>query len=207
MEDALRMHSLQRVGELQPEVHDVGDAQGLALASPSGVHARSARGTEPLHQRLALEQFHCNERRRLRRARRGLGLANVVDGADVRMVQRRRRSGLPLKPFERLAVAREVFGKELERDAAAETRILGRIDNAHATRPECGDDSVSADRSARSDGQRCHCHPSKVRSCSRALSISASKRVAGLKTVGSKAATAPIRGLRNPFGPSHHVKL
>jgi len=54
MNDALRVRRLQRVGELQPEIHDFPDPQGWAF--------RPARRVQALLQRLAFEQFHGDER-------------------------------------------------------------------------------------------------------------------------------------------------
>src|SRR5438876_3175277 len=46
--------------------------------------------------------------------------ANVIDRADVRVVQRGRRSGLALKSFQRLAVLCQFVGKKFERDESAQ---------------------------------------------------------------------------------------
>jgi hypothetical protein len=81
VDDALRVRGVQRIGELNGHLEQVVDLEGPAR--------------EALPQRLAFEQFHRNERL-------ALGLADVVDGADVRMIERRRRTRFPLKPPERL---------------------------------------------------------------------------------------------------------
>ncbi len=72
-------------------------------------------------------------------------LANVVDGADVGMVQRRGGLGLAAKALEGLAILREIVGKKLEGDEAAETRVLGFVDHAHAAATELFDDPVMRD--------------------------------------------------------------
>ena len=48
-----------------------------------------------------------------------LVLADFVDRADVRMVQRCGRAGLAEKSFEGLLVARNLTGQKLQRDSAA----------------------------------------------------------------------------------------
>jgi hypothetical protein len=68
--------------------------------------------------------------------------ANVVDSADVGMIQRGRRLGFASKPFERLAVLREIFRKELEGNEAAEASVLRLVDHAHAAATELFDDPV-----------------------------------------------------------------
>jgi hypothetical protein len=47
-------------------------------------------------------------------------LFDVVDGADVRMVQRGGGARLPSEPIERLRVGGEFFRQEIERDKASE---------------------------------------------------------------------------------------
>ena len=48
-------------------------------------------------------------------------LTDVVDGADVGMIQCRSSLSLALKTFQRLRVMRDIFRQELEGDEAAET--------------------------------------------------------------------------------------
>ena len=61
-----------------------------------------------------------------------LVLAEVVDRADVRMVQRRGGARFALEALDRAAascVSRA--GQELERDVPSEPQVLGAIDDAH----------------------------------------------------------------------------
>ena len=60
----------------------------------------------------------------------------VVDRADVGVVQRGGRARLALEALERLRVAAELLGQELQRDAAAELRVLRLVDDAHAAAAE-----------------------------------------------------------------------
>ena len=70
-----------------------------------------ADGREPLAQRLALEQLHD-----------GVGdaavLAEVVDGQDVRVRERRDGLRLALEARERVGVRRRARGQDLDRDVA-----------------------------------------------------------------------------------------
>ena len=63
-------------------------------------------------------------------------LANVIDRADIRMVQRRGRLRLALKTGECLWVARHIFGQELQGDEAAQADVLSLVDHTHATTAE-----------------------------------------------------------------------
>jgi len=70
---------------------------------------------QPLFQRLAFQQLHSYKRL-------ALELINIVDGADVRMIERRRRAGLALEAFQGHGVdaraltraAASVFREKLE---------------------------------------------------------------------------------------------
>ena len=50
-----------------------------------------------------------------------------------------------LKSFEGLRIGGNVFGKELERDEAAELDVFGLVDNTHASAAEFVDDAVMGD--------------------------------------------------------------
>ena len=75
-------------------------------------------------------------------------LVDVVDRADVGVLERGGRAGLALEPLERLRVARQLLGQELQRDAAAELQVLGLVDDAHAAAAELREDPVVGDRLA-----------------------------------------------------------
>src|SRR5215469_16298031 len=72
-------------------------------------------------------------------------LTNVVDRADIGMVQRRSRLGFTPESFERLWVAGELFRKELQRDKTVEACVLGLVHHTHATAVEFLDDPVVRD--------------------------------------------------------------
>src|SRR5437667_3309504 len=78
---------------------------------------------DALLQRLALQQFHHDV---------GLAilLANLMNCADVGMVQRRRGPRLTLESFQCLPVFSQFFGEKLERDEAAQSGVFGLVDDA-----------------------------------------------------------------------------
>ena len=72
-------------------------------------------------------------------------LLDRVDGADAGMVQRRGGARLPLEALEHRRVVLQVGGEDLDRDVAAEVRVLGLVNHAHAAEPELPDDPVMRD--------------------------------------------------------------
>ena len=94
---------------------------------------------QPIGERLALEVLHDQERDRRRvRARclRVRGLADIVQTADIRMIERCNGAGFTLEPLSPGAVGRELAGQHLDRDRAIETDVSRLVDLAHAAGPE-----------------------------------------------------------------------
>ena len=69
-------------------------------------------------------------------------LADVVDGADVGMVQRGSGARLALKAAEGLRVARDVVREELQRHETMEADVLGLVDDAHPAGAQLLEDAV-----------------------------------------------------------------
>jgi hypothetical protein len=63
-------------------------------------------------------------------------LVNIVDGADVRMVQRGSGARLALEALHRLPVLRVFLRQEFQRHVAAELGVLGFVHHTHATAAE-----------------------------------------------------------------------
>jgi hypothetical protein len=80
-------------------------------------------------------------------------LPDVVDGANVGMVQRGGGLRLALESGQGLWVSGYFFGKELQGDKAAQTRVFSLVDNAHATATQLLDDAVVRDGLADHQGQ------------------------------------------------------
>ena len=88
-----------------------------------------------MFQREAVEKLHGDE---------GLAvvLADVVDRADVRMVQGGRRLGFALKTGERLRVAGNFFREEFQGDETMQAGVFGFVNHAHAAAAEFFHDAV-----------------------------------------------------------------
>ena len=71
--------------------------------------------------------------------------ADFVDGADVGMVQRRRRPRFAAETFQGLRVFGHFFRQELQSDEAAEFGVFGLVDHTHAAAAEFLDHTVVRD--------------------------------------------------------------
>src|SRR5205085_49344 len=121
MDDALRMRGVKGVGNFDAEVDKLVDLERAA--------------GEAIVERLALHPLHDDERVTLM-------LADVVDRADVGVVQAGRGSRFDAKPFHRLPIACEVFWNELEGDLPPKAGVVSTVDNAHAAGAELVDDAI-----------------------------------------------------------------
>ena len=79
-------------------------------------------------------------------------LADVINRADVRVIERGSRLRFSAEPFECLRVVDHIFGKELEGDEAMEPRVLGFVNHTHSTAAELLDDAVVRNRPAKNGG-------------------------------------------------------
>ena len=89
-------------------------------------------------QRHALEKLHGDERL-------AVLLADVVNGADVGMIQCRCRLRFALKTAEGLRIACHFVRQELQSDEAVQPCVLGFVDDAHAAATEFLDNAVVRD--------------------------------------------------------------
>src|SRR5436190_1883281 len=60
-----------------------------------------------------------------------VGLSHLVDRADVRVLERGRHPGFPLESGATIGIGGDVRGKDLQRDIAAQSRVVGQVDFAH----------------------------------------------------------------------------
>ena len=72
-------------------------------------------------------------------------LANLVNGADVRVIERRSRLRLALKTAECLRVRAHFVRQELQGDKTVQPCVLSLVDDAHATAAKFFDDAVVRD--------------------------------------------------------------
>ena len=74
-----------------------------------------------------------------------VGLPDLVDGADVGMVQGRRGPGFALEALQRRRVFFQLSGQKLQGDVPAEVEVLGFIHHAHAAAAKLVQDAVVGD--------------------------------------------------------------
>ena len=124
MHNAGRVGRVQRVGNFDGQVE-----QGFSFQWPSRNSALQGQAIEKLHgdKRLVLM------------------LANLVDRANVGMIQGRGGAGFAAKPFQRMRIIGHIFREELERDEAPEFGVFGLVHDAHAPATEFLDHPVMRD--------------------------------------------------------------
>jgi hypothetical protein len=83
-----------------------------------------------------------------------LELVNVVNGANVGMIQGRSGPRFALETFEGLRASDETVGKELQGNKAAELGVLGLVDHTHPAAAELFQDAVVRNGSAQHDAHR-----------------------------------------------------
>src|SRR5208283_5282757 len=74
--------------------------------------------------------------------RLALRFSKVMNGADVWMVQRRRRLRLPLETRQCMWIFRHAVGEEFQRDIAVQTGIFGLVNYTHPSTAQLLDDVV-----------------------------------------------------------------
>ena len=78
-----------------------------------------------------------------------VGLVDLVDGADVGVVQRRGGLGFLEEALLSGVVTRQVGRKQFDGDTAIKTGVSRRIDNPHAAAPELRHDRIRPECRAR----------------------------------------------------------
>ena len=89
-------------------------------------------------QRLAVEILHGDEPL-------AIAFVDFVDGADVRMIQRRSGLRFALETRQRLRIFGHFVGKKFQRDEAVQLGVLGFVDDAHTAAAQFFDDAVVRD--------------------------------------------------------------
>ena len=131
----------EHVGRLEIAVHDAGLVRGVECIGNLNRQReqfvdRQAMGVQVVAQGSAVEPFHRDERP-------ARVLTNLVDGADVGMIQRRRGSGFTSEALDRTSIVSELGREELERNLATERQVLGEEHDTHsaAAKQRMHDDS------------------------------------------------------------------
>ena len=108
------------------------------MARSSRVSRSSERRGDGVLERLAFEALHGDE---------GVAvfLADVVDGADVGVIERGGGLGFALEAGERLRVFGDGVGEEFQSDETIEAGVFGFVDDAHAAAAEFFEDAVMGD--------------------------------------------------------------
>ncbi len=132
MHDPAGMGGIQRVGHLSGDLDDSGNLQRSLL--------------HELTQRLAFHELHGDERQSV------FGLADVVDDADVRMIECRSGFGLGQEPPPAVRIVRQFRRQELDRRLPVQTCVFRQKHFPHAARAEPGGDAIVANRVADHEG-------------------------------------------------------
>ena len=105
-------------------------------------------GASVVHRRAACRTGVVHRRARIGAARKRNRRPDVVERADVRVIQGRDRARLSLEPCAELRVVRDVVRKDLDGHRAVEPRVACLVDLPHATRAERRHDLVRSQPSA-----------------------------------------------------------
>ena len=124
MDDAFRVCSVECIGDLDGE-----------RQNQLGVHGTPGNA---VLQRHAVEKLHGDE---------GVITASsdLVDGADIGMVESGSCPSLAPEAFQCLRVLRHIVGQEFESDKATKVGVLGLVNHTHPTAAEFLDDAVTRD--------------------------------------------------------------
>ncbi len=112
----------------------------VAMSTASAM--ASAPPLDPLLQRLALVVRHHEVQLAV------AAFVDLVDRADVRVVERRGRLGLLEEAALRGVVAGQIGRQDLDRHLAVEARVVGRVDDPHSAAADLGADRVRAEGGA-----------------------------------------------------------
>src|ERR1700683_873368 len=88
--------------------------------------------------RAALQILHGNERR-------GFLFADIVDGANIGMVQSGSGLGFALEPGQRLRVAGKFVGQKLKGNETLQPRVFRFVNHAHPATTELFNNAVMGD--------------------------------------------------------------
>jgi hypothetical protein len=119
------MRDLQRARKLDP------DFQHLSHVHRPAVDSRL--------QGLSIEKFHDDKRP-------AVVLSDVVNRADLRMVECRCGASFDTESLERLRILRPLLRQELHGDGPAQPDVFGLVDNTHASRAQLFENAIVRNR-------------------------------------------------------------
>ncbi len=109
----------------------LGDRERILRRAPE----RERATRQPVSKRFPFEKLGDRENDRA-------FLPEIVDREDVRMRQRRDGTRLALETGERVGVLGKTRGKDLDRDLAAEPRVVGAVHFSHSARADRREDFI-----------------------------------------------------------------
>src|SRR5262249_23169199 len=121
MNDPLGVRGIERIGNVDGNLNHL-------------IEIERMRSNQVL-QRRAFQILHSNKAR-------AVVLANFVNRANVRMIQRGSRSGLAPEALQRVWVLRQIFGKKLDGYEASKLKVFGLEHDTHAAATDFLDNSV-----------------------------------------------------------------
>ena len=89
-------------------------------------------------QSLTVEELH-------RDVRPVVGLADFVNGANIRVIQGRSGPRLPAEALQRLGITSQILGQKLQRNKPPQLGVLGLIHDSHPAATELLDDAIMRD--------------------------------------------------------------
>src|SRR5215471_11703692 len=119
--DSLGVRGLQGAGDLDPDVQRIVKAHRTAV--------------DALLEGLTFQILHDDERT-------AIVFTDIVNRADLWMIQRRRRTGLDPEPFESRGIFYPFIRKKLQRNRTAQPYVLCLVDHPHAAGAELLNDAV-----------------------------------------------------------------
>ncbi len=134
MHDPARMRFVQGLGDLDSDLQRFLEGR----RSPP----------QPVGQSFAFQMLHHQEADPVLRA-------DIVQGADVRMIQRRNCPSLALHPLFEIEIVGEVCRQNLDGNIAPQPCIASAIHFAHAAGAERRQDFIGTELSARGQGHGC----------------------------------------------------
>src|SRR5713101_4368211 len=124
MDYAFRVGGIKRVGNLNRQTE-----QNIGLYGFAGDTMLQRHPVEKLHDKKWM----------------AILLPDLMDGADIGMIECRRRLGLALEAGQGLRVFGDVIGQKLQGHKSVEGHVLGLVDHAHAAAAQLLDDPVVRD--------------------------------------------------------------
>ena len=125
-----------------PPLVGTGQAGGDLFGDRDRLGDRQRSARDPVAQRLPLAESHDDEQGAVD------GLVDLMDRADVRMIERRCGLGLADEAPLGFLGGAALMGQELERHRPVELQIDGLVDHPHAASPQAIEDAVVGDRAA-----------------------------------------------------------